>query len=34
LTEFTLSLDDWRIVAIFMALMLFSEGFQMFGGGR
>lgn len=34
MTEFTLSQADWRIVAVFMLLVLFSEGFHMFGGGR
>lgn len=32
--EFTLSQSDWRIVAVFLLLVLFSEGFRMFGGGR
>lgn len=34
MTEFTLSQADWRIVAVFLLLVLFSQGFGIFGGGR
>lgn len=30
--QFTLSPDDWRLVGTFMCLVLFSLGFQVFGG--
>lgn len=33
-TEFTLSPADWETVGVFMALLLFTVGFNMFGGGR